>query len=330
MPKNELLQNLIDTGFNLPKHQPYPELTDGFVARRLDKPAGKVDVVMDTDTFNEIDDQYAISYMLKHDEKFNVQAIYAATVVNEKMKGAPTAAVGMEKSYDEIFNILKLLGREDMFDKVYRGSTSFLHDEQTPVISDAAKDLVEKAMLRADDDPLYVIAIGAISNVASALLMKPEIAKKIVVVWLGGHSLDWPDTMEFNMVQDIAGARVLLTCGVPVVLFPCMGVVSSLATTGPELQHWLKGKNALCDYLCDITCTEAEECGQGPYWSRAIWDVAPVAWFLSDAVMDRLEPAPIPSYDGHYSIDKSRYPIRYVYALNRDKIMGDLFETLTK
>ena len=52
--------------------------------RRLQKPAGKIDVVLDTDTYNEIDDQFALSYMVKSDDKLNVKAIYAAPFFNEK------------------------------------------------------------------------------------------------------------------------------------------------------------------------------------------------------------------------------------------------------
>ena len=32
--------------------------------RRLTKPKGKIDVVLDTDTYNELDDQFALSYMI--------------------------------------------------------------------------------------------------------------------------------------------------------------------------------------------------------------------------------------------------------------------------
>ncbi len=45
-----------------------------------------------------------------------------------------------------------------------------------------------------DDSLLYVATIGAITNVASAILMEPEIITRIVVVWLGGHALHWSDT----------------------------------------------------------------------------------------------------------------------------------------
>ncbi|MBQ7292769.1 MAG: nucleoside hydrolase, partial [Clostridia bacterium] len=50
--------------------------------KMLEVPKGKIDVVLDTDTFNEIDDQYAIAYMLRSDDKLNTKAIYAAPFFN--------------------------------------------------------------------------------------------------------------------------------------------------------------------------------------------------------------------------------------------------------
>ena len=48
----------------------------------LQVPIGVVDAVLDTDTYNEIDDQFALSYMFLSPEKFNLKAIYAATFFN--------------------------------------------------------------------------------------------------------------------------------------------------------------------------------------------------------------------------------------------------------
>ena len=53
---------------------------------------------------------------------------------------------------------------------VFRGSTDYLKEIDKPQKSEAVEDLVERAMASADDDPLYVVAIGAITNVASAML----------------------------------------------------------------------------------------------------------------------------------------------------------------
>ena len=66
-------------------------------------------------------------------------------------------------------------------------------------------------MAAPDDDPLYVVAIGAITNVAAALLLEPDLVRKIVVVWLGGNTHHQPSTMEFNLMQDPDAARVILT-----------------------------------------------------------------------------------------------------------------------
>ena len=150
--------------------------------RRLEKPKGRVDVILDTDTYNEIDDQFALSYMLRSPEKLNVKAIYAAPFHNEKSDGP---ADGMEKSYQEILNILELAGRAELKQEVYRGSLRYLPDEETPVDSPAAANLAERAMEYTPGRPLYVAAIGAITNIASAILMNPEIIDRIVVVWLG-------------------------------------------------------------------------------------------------------------------------------------------------
>ena len=71
--------------------------------KRLERPKEAADVVLDTDTFNEIDDQYALAYMLLSADRLNVKAIYAAPFSNEK---AAAPAEGMEKSYQEILKLL--------------------------------------------------------------------------------------------------------------------------------------------------------------------------------------------------------------------------------
>lgn len=293
---------------------------------RLKKPEGMVDVVIDTDTYNEIDDQYALAYLIKSASELNLEAIYAAPFFNTN---SSSPADGMEKSYEEILKVLDLVNRPDLKNVVHKGSTNYLPNETTPMVSDAAKDLIERAMKRSDDNPLYVVAIGAITNIASALVMEPGLKEKITVIWLGGNAHDWHHNKEFNLSQDIAAARIIFGCGVPLVQLPCMGVVSSFTTTRPELEYWLRGKNNLCDYLVDVTIKEALKFTDCNCWSRVIWDVTAVAWLLGgDFMLECLEHSPIPEYDHHYSFDKTRHFIRYVYGINRDKLFNDLFTKL--
>ena len=293
--------------------------------KNLQQPKGKVDVVLDTDTYNEIDDQFAVAYMLSYGEKLNVKALYAAPFYNSH---SDSPADGMERSYQEILHLLGLMKRDDLKEVVYRGSTEYLPDETTPVVSPAAEHLCELAMNYTAENPLYVVAIGAITNVASAILMKPEIVDRIVLVWLGGHALNWPHTKEFNMYQDVAGARVVFGCGAPLVQLPCMGGVSAFTISEAELNYWLKGKNALCDYLVQHTIDEVTY-AVGKPWTRVIWDVTAVAWLTGDFTKSILIPSPIPEYDHHYGSDPTRHMINYVYHVERDTLVRDLFERLS-
>ena len=143
--------------------------------------------------------------------------------------------------------------------------------------------------------------------------------------------IDWPDNREFNLRQDVAAARIIFGCGVPVVQLPCVGVVSTFHTTGAELRYWLGGKNALCDYLVQNTIEEAEAVEPYKCWSRVIWDVTAVAWLLDGKFMsERLEPSPIPEYDDKWGFDRTRHLMKYVYGINRDALFTDLFEKLAQ
>ena len=183
-------------------------MTEAQRLKNLCVPEGPIDCVLDTDTYNEIDDQYALSLMLKH-EKFNVKALYAAPFHNNN---STSPEDGMEKSYDEILNLLALMGTPEKKAITHRGSRTYMPNEKTPVPSPAADHLCDLAMQYTPEHPLYVVAIGAITNVASAILYNPDIIDRIVIVWLGGHDKSWPDTKEFNLWQDVAAARVVFGC----------------------------------------------------------------------------------------------------------------------
>lgn len=236
--------------------------------KNLSVPEGKIDVIIDTDTYNEIDDQFAVSYLLKSSDKLNTKAIYAAPFLNAN---SISPADGMEKSYNEILKLLDLA--EEKVD-VFKGSDSFLKNETTPVVSAAAKDLAERVKNYSPSNPLYIVAIGAITNIASAILLNPEVAENTVVVWLGGHALHYHDTKEFNMYQDVAAARVIAQSGVPYVMLPCCGVVSSFTISEPELTAWFIGQNKLADYLARNTIEEAKNM-QPQRYGHAVFGMLP-------------------------------------------------------
>lgn len=300
----------------------YPVISDSLRLSRLAPPAGKVRAVLDTDTFNEIDDQFALVYALLSPERIKLDAIYAAPFWNDLSDGPKD---GMEKSYEEIGRILTRLGHEEE-GFVFRGSDSYLPGAATPVDSPAARDLVQKALAAPDDEPLYVIAIGAITNIASAILLEPSIISKIVVVWLGGHQLSWRDTKEFNLAQDIHASRVMFDSGVPLVLVPCHGVASHLITTLPEIKHFVQGQGEIGAFLAE----RYEGCSDDHYgYSRVIWDLSAVAYLVDPSLVPAdLVHSPVLTDQVTWSVDSRRHLIRCASAVHRDGIFKDLFRKL--
>lgn len=310
--------------FAVSNAQQFPKLDETFRINQLKAPTGKVRMILDTDTYNEVDDQFALAYAFLSKEKIELEAVYAAPFHNNRSEGP---ADGMEKSYQEIIHLLEMLGKSpEGF--AFRGSDSYLGDVQNPIRSEAALDLVKKAMASSPENPLYVVTVGCITNIASALLIEPEIIRNIVVVWLGGNDLNWPHQKEFNLKQDVLAAQVVFNSGVPFVVMPCRPVVSHFHTTIPELSYYLKGRNELSDYLYNCV---VEYSGGKEAWSKVIWDVTAVAWLINPLwIPTNLIHSPVLTDQLTYSVDQSRHFMRMATSVDRDAIFRDLFEKLTK
>lgn len=96
-----------------------------------------------------------------------------------KNLSVPQGRVDVLLDTDAYFKLLSLL--DEKID-VFKGSEMYLKNENTPVISPAAQDLAERVKNYSPENPLYVVSIGAITNIASAILLNPEVAKNSVVI----------------------------------------------------------------------------------------------------------------------------------------------------
>ncbi|OCN00979.1 hypothetical protein A7X67_18505 [Clostridium sp. W14A] len=346
----------------------FPKLSKEEMTARLAPPSGKIRMVLDTDTYNEVDDQFALSYALMSPEKLSVEAVYAAPfsgtffarLLNKDDVTVPMTfdlAEGLEQSYQEIIKIFGMLDQSPE-GKVFRGSSEYMKNPDQPVYSDAARDLVKRAM--ASDDILYVVAIGEITNIASAILMEPEIIKKIIIVWLGGHPLYWPHTVEFNIGQDPIASQIIFNSGVPLVLVPCMAVASNLTTTAAELRENLMGKSRIGSYLSDIVIRQLspqnaanmlnlfrltylkgtddyrQSTEEGvPFGamspSRIIWDISTIGYMINPLwCPSTLVPSPILTDDLRWEMDPCRHLMRICNFVYRDGVFGDMFAKLSK
>ncbi|MBQ8817379.1 MAG: nucleoside hydrolase [Clostridia bacterium] len=279
-------------------------------------------VILDTDTYNEVDDQFTIAYLLRAEDKVKLLSITAAPFLNERSSSPED---GMLKSYDEILHTLEMADKKNSV-PVYRGATGYMTEKNVPQISDAASNIVR--IVNESEETVYIVAIGCITNVASAIVLDPSIADKAVVIWLGGHAYWHPNTNEFNMKQDIAAANTVFDSGIAVIHVPCFGMCSELVTTLPELEYYLRGKNKLCDWLTDMVVDYAPK--QSYAWSKIMWDVAAAAVLVKpDAFMYDIRPTPSVTNDFQYSFDQSRHKYIYISRLNRNMIFGDMFKRLS-
>jgi purine nucleosidase len=317
----------------------FPELSNVTRLERLQPPQGKVRLVIDTDTYNEIDDQFAIVYALTSQDKFSIEGMYAAPFYNWRSE---SAGHGMELSFEEILRLFKKL--DVPLEKLaFRGSDGFLESLKKPIRSDAVDHLIKLAM--GSEEPLYIAALGALTNIASAILFEPKIIERIVVVWMGGHAFHWPNTTEFNLRGDLLASQLVFNCGVPLVQIPAKGVTSHLRTTVVELEQNVKGRGLIGDFLFQ-RFSEYEKLESGG--SKEIWDIVAIAYLINSDWMPSYitsspmvamqppekEPGPNPypkeKYILTYSFDHSRHPIRYAYYVERDPIFNDMFRKLDK
>ncbi len=284
-------------------------------------------VIIDTDTYNEMDDQYAIAYALGS-EKMEVIAINAAPFDNYRSEGF---ADGMEKSYEEIGRVLGVTHRTC---PTFRGSPSRIGENPDfgPVDSPAARNIIKEAL--AADELLYILATGAITNVSSAILMEPAIKDKICVIWLGGNCLENPDLGEFNLAQDYRAGQVIMNCGVNLILLPAIGDgdhgTKMLVTRRDGLMS-IKGDSEACVFFRETLPEEFNEEYYENGWERIIWDIAaPAAIAVPDAFDYSIIPAPVFTDGWSYAFDATRHKIIYMERLDPVRIFKDTYESISR
>ncbi len=314
--------------------------------QRLALPSGPVRVVIDTDAANEIDDQFALAWAMRRPDRLHIAGLYATPFSfahrRPSLPLAPAddpafapAGVGMARSFDEIHRVLDLLGDPISVSakaRVFRGSEGYLRGPAQPLQSAAVDHLIATAREHtAEGPPLYVMALGCVTNIASALMLAPDLVDRIVVVWTSGYPsyAPWPNT-SLNLEQDLWASQWLFDCGVPLVYLPGYHVGAQLRLSLPEMQRHVAGRGAIGNelhrlYTHNPLWSILGQTGAEPY-SWVIWDIICVAWLLQpDWVPSGCVGTPRLGDDLRWSADATRPPMREAYAVQRDAIFSAYF-----
>lgn len=208
----------------------------------------EIRVIIDSDTYAEADDHFAIVHSLLT-PKFDVVGIVAEQF---------GMLDSMEKSYSEINKILDLMDISHI--PVYRGEATALLDEKTAGYSEGARFIVEEA-LKKDERPLFVLNMGAITNLASAYLINPEIGTKLTAVWIGGGPYSGA-FMDFNVANDLSAANVILGSDIELWQIP-LNAYTMMEVSFHELFDKVKPYGTIGDYLVNNLMRVNElECAQ--------------------------------------------------------------------
>ncbi|SOE18959.1 inosine-uridine nucleoside N-ribohydrolase [Hoeflea halophila] len=359
--------------------QKFSKLDESLMQCRLGRPGPRPRVIIDTDTANEIDDQYAVAWALLSPERLALEGVTAEpfsfrhqkeglhSAVAALKRGAAENAFeenfmgafggwaerlidagrgaedvhftepdeGEKLSYEEILRVFDKCGVPSE-GKVFRGSPGYLESFDAPIDTPAARFIIEQARKRSEG-PVYILAMGAVTNIASALLMAPDIIDNIVVVWTSAFPSYAPFSNQpsLNLVQDPLASQLLFECGVPHVYLPGYHVGAQLMISKPEMEKFVKGKGAIGDYLWHLYTHNPlhtkYQINEPDTKTWVIWDIINVAWlFDPDYVTVHMTSSPELTDELYWKHEPGRHKMLEAYDVNRDAIFEDFYRTLEK
>jgi len=201
---------------------------------------GKVPVLLSTDIGNEIDDQWAVTYMLVN-PAFDVQGIISA---HAPTLPDPSAHATYRILVDVVERRLGMITHPPLFE----GSSLPLADTRTPRPNSGVDFIVETSKRFSKDNKLTVLTIGAATDVASAILEDPSVVDRIQVVAMGFRNLTEAGK-EYNVENDPRAWQVILDSNVAVTIGSGDVCQSFLSLKFDEAKNLISGHGAIGAWL---------------------------------------------------------------------------------
>ena len=298
----------------------------------------RIPVIIDSDANNELDDQHAIAYLLFNGDAFDIKGV----TVNRTLHGG-----GIDEHVAEARRVVRLAGAEESVPVISGASGSFEEivghlDEDDYDGHEAVEFIIDKAH-EADDEPLVLLPVGKLTNIALALERDPSIADDVRIVWLGSN---YPEPGEYNQDNDIGALQYVLEQDVPFEIVTVRygkpsgtsavrvtpdEVQENLVGLGPRLSQPVEGRHGgefytFGDYSGDLF-DHAELHGDPP--SRALFDLAAVAIVKNpNWAESRIIPAPELVNEEWRERPENPREIVLWENFDRDAIIEDFYESM--
>jgi inosine-uridine nucleoside N-ribohydrolase len=297
-------------------------------------------VLLDTDANNELDDQHAIAYLLFSGDAFDVEGI----TVNRTRGGGDVEMQAVEAE-----RIVTLAGLRRVFPVIRGANGSFAeiapHIREKRFDGHAAVDAIIAQAKASTSQPLVLLPVGKLTNVALALLKDPSIASKVRIVWLGSN---YPEPGEYNQENDEGALQYVLDADVPfeiaLVRYGTPTGTDHVRVTREEIRQRMPGKgprvrtlvpgrhggkfSTFGDYSVNLF-DHIELSGNPP--SRALFDMAAVA-IVKNPAWAKARKIPAPKIENGKWVERpdNKRTITLWEHFDRDAIMNDFYAAMER
>ena len=283
----------------------------------------RIPVILSTDTGNEIDDQWVVVHILTQPE-FDVLGVISVH--------APTLPPPAGRStYLVLLDVVENRIKMKAHPPILEGASLPLADAQTPRPNEGVDFIIESSRKFSKNNRLDVLAIGAATDVASAILKDPTIVDRIRVFGMGFKS--WSEGGdEFNVLNDVKAWQVILKSEVPVAI-GCGDVAhASLSLSLDQARELVSGHGPLGNWLWNEF--------DAFYWRHikpmrkddfsktwTIWDEISLAYLLGMTTQQDY-PRPVLRDDLKFDHPKTDRTITWVTDVDEKRVWKDFLERI--
>lgn len=166
-----------------------------------------------------------------------------------------------------------------------------LPEPTTPLDGDDAVGFIIETADRVDD--LWLVPVGPLTNIASALLAEPSLAERVAGVSLmgGGSFGNRTAAAEFNLWADVEAAEVVFSCGAPITMAG-LDVTHQFQATPDRIDRLRRIGGTLAETLADLLTFFSAKYGEihdsGALLGGAIHDPLAVLALTHPDLFDRV------------------------------------------
>lgn len=275
-------------------------------------------LILDCDTKNERDDQFAIAYAMAHPQ------VVLEGVISVQNNPQGKSGNTVDRYHREARKLMRL-AHSDV--PTFKGSRKPLAPSERTERSKGVDFIVSKA--RELGERLTLVGTGPATDIAAALLQAPDVMKQVTIVWIGGMLDDAllrrKKSVECNFCGDKVAFEVMTREKKGLVFLPGPGLTDRMIVQCRALAHALRhAGNPLADYLASLMQTS-------PHAWWVLWDVAAVAVAIDFGIVEERMVPRCRCVRGRMRYDE-RGPrtMRLITDIDEFAILGNMKKLLTE